>query len=114
MSPFEYFRMPLTRQTASGGAYNNGEWKGQTFTNSTITASVQPIVGEELQSLPEARRAKKNYRLFTSVRLNTVTSQNPDRVIIGSETYEVYEVYPWQNNSNFTIVNHYEALVSKI
>ena len=109
-SPFEIFRKPLTLQRLSGGTYVNGIWTNQTATTSTFTASVQPLSGEELQSLPEERRNKKTYKLYTSTKLETVNSQNPDRVIIYTETYEVFRVDIWQNN----IINHYEIYVSKI
>lgn len=109
---FEIFRMPLTLQRISPGSYIDGLWVEGNLTSQTITSSVQPISGEELQSLPEERRVRKNYKLFTSTQLFTVRNptNNPDRIIIYGETYEVYQVFPWLNG----IITHYEAYVSKV
>lgn len=109
---FEIFRQPITLQRLSAGSYVNGLWVEGTITTSIITASIQPMSGEELQSLPEERRVKKNYKLFTASQLLTVQNptKNPDRVIIFGELYEVYQVFPWLNN----IISHYEAYVSKV
>lgn len=111
-SPFEIFRQPITLQRLSPGSYVNGLWVEGTLTTSTITASIQPLSGEELMSLPEERRVKKTYKIFTSSQLFTVRdrNKNPDRLIIFGDTYEVYEVFPWLNN----IISHYEAYVSRV
>lgn len=86
----------------------------------TIQASVQPMRGKDLLSLPEGRRASASFRLYTDFRLRTVddkAQQNPDRVTFRIpahdltaplRTYEVIHVDDWQNG----IVSHYKAVVS--
>jgi hypothetical protein len=80
----------------------------------TITASIQPMSGEEMEMLPEGRHDQAGYKLYTSFRIRTVTDINPDQVEIFGERYEVVQVFPWQNNSNFNIVNHYKFLTLKL
>lgn len=79
-----------------------------------ITASIQPLQAEDMQELPEGRYSLNGYKMFTSTRIYTVTEQNPDQVEIFSERYEIVRVFPWQNNSNFTTVNHYKYLTLKL
>lgn len=74
-----------------------------------ILCSLQPLSSSQMQSLPEGRRDKESYTLFTDTPLNTVTSQNPDRMMINGDDFEVFSVNPWQNG----ILSHYEVLVQK-
>lgn len=75
-----------------------------------ITASIQPTTGEDMQMVPEARRNQKTYKLFTSAFVKTVETQNPDQIEIFGERYELMQVSPWQNNSNFIPVNHFKFI----
>lgn len=110
MSPFEIFRIPVSLYRKSGGAYVNGIWVEGSETLIPITASIQPTTGEDLLSLPEGRRNKKTYSLFTSTDVNLIVSgKNPDQVVIFGERYEVVRVEPWQNNPPiFGVVNHFK------
>ena len=92
----------------SKGRYTEG-----TPTALTITASVQPLTADEMQLLPEGRRADESFRLYTDTRLltaNRVTNKNADIITIDGTRYEVLSCETWQN----TIINHYKAIVSKI
>ena len=117
-SPFEFFRSPITLKRPSTGNYVNGRWVEGSYTNSTITASIQPLNGKEMQSLPEARRLSESFKMYTETQIRTVeeagSDQNADRVIFDGNEYEVHQVKPWQNNSNFFIVNHYKYLINRI
>lgn len=81
---------------------------------STITASIQPVTGEELLSLPEARREKEVYKMYTSTPIQTVGTANPDQVSFFGKVFEVYEVKPWQNNSIFTKINNFCYFIMRI
>lgn len=109
-SPFEIFRIPINLYRKAPGAYVNGVWVEGGETLIIITASVQPTTGEEMLSLPEGRRNKKTYSLFTSTDVNVISGgANPDQVVIFGERYEVIRVEPWQNNPPvFGIVNHFK------
>lgn len=109
-SPFEIFRIPVNLYRKAPGSYVNGLWVEGAETLIVITASIQPTTGEEMLSLPEGRRNKKTYSLFTSTDINVIVgTANPDQVQIFGERYEVVRVEPWQNNPPvFGIVNHYK------
>lgn len=119
MTPFEIFRMPLSLYRKSPGVYVNGEWVEGTETLIPITASVQPTTGEEMLSLPEGRRNKKTYSLFTSSKIEVIhglnNSTNPDQIQIYGERYEIVQVEVWKNNPPiFGIVNHYKFYASAL
>lgn len=116
VSPFEIFRMPITIYRQGVGTYVNGLWVRGAETTIAITASVQPTTGEEMLSLPEARRNRKAYALFTSTPIQLiVTGKNPDQVLIFGERYEVVRVEPWQNkNPPWGIVNHFKFYASAL
>lgn len=117
-TPFEVFRTPITLRRPSAGSYVNGRWVEGSYTDSTITASIQPLKGEDMESLPEGRRDSEAYKMYTSTLVKTVqeagSNQNADRVIFFGKEFEVHQVNEWQNNSNFNIVNHYKYLVLRV
>ena len=116
MTPFEIFRIPVTLYRQNVGAYVNGVWVPAGETPIVITASIQPTTGEDMLSIPEGRRNRKTYALFTSTKIEVIhTGANPDQVVIFGERYEVIKVEIWQNNPPvFGIVNHYKFLASAL
>lgn len=118
MTPFEFFRSPVTLRRPSAGAYVNGLWVEGATTDSIITASIQPLTGEDMEELPEGRRESEGYKMYTSTQVRTVqeagSDQNADRIVFNSKEYEVHRVNPWQNNLNFNIVNHYKYFILRI
>lgn len=109
-TPFEVFRSPLTLYRYSSGGYVDGRYVQGTETPIAITASIQPTTGEDMQMVPEARRDEKTYALFTSYPVKTVGAENPDQIEIFGDRYELIQVLPWQNNSNFGIINHFKFI----
>lgn len=103
------FRKTLTRKTKVAGTVVDGIYTDGATTSSEITASVQPLKPEEIEQLPEGRRNSDPLWLFTATKLNTVTTANPDLVVINSADYEVFQISPWQNN----VLSHYKCLVMK-
>jgi hypothetical protein len=119
MTPFEIFRVPLNIYRKSAGSYVNGLWVEGSETTIPITASIQPASGEEMLSLPEGRRNRKTYCLFTSTKIELIrgsgNSTNPDQIQIYGERYEIIKVEPWQNNpAVFSITNHYRIIASAL
>lgn len=112
VSPFEIFRKPLTIYRQNVGAYVLGEWVPAGEVAIPITASVQPTTGEDMLSLPEGRRNRKGYALFTSTKIEVIhNGANPDQIEIYGERYEIVKVEVWQNNPPvFGIVNHYKFI----
>lgn len=114
MTPFEIFRSPITLRTFLVGSYINGRWVEGSFTDSAITASIQPLKGEELLMLPEDRRESESYKMYTSTRVQTLTDKNPNQVIFFSKTFEVIQVFPWQNTAIFYPVQHYKYICMRL
>lgn len=110
MTPFEVFRSPLNLYRWTNGAYVNGRWVESTQTLIPITASIQPTTGEDTNLVPEGRNPSKVYKLYTSTPIRTITDKNPDEIEIFGERYECVQVFPWQNNANFAIVNHFKFI----
>ena len=78
------------------------------------TASVQPL-GKDVALVPEGRRDKETFKMYTSTQILGVTTQNPDQVTVLKApftglVFEVININEWQNNSNFNIVNHYKYI----
>jgi hypothetical protein len=83
------------------------------------TASMQPLKGNEVELVPEGRRDRETYNMYSSTQVFDLTTQNPDQVTVlkGPFTgfiFEVLDVMEWQNNANFNIVNHYEYLAMRL
>lgn len=114
MTPFEIFRSPVTLRRFAVGSYVNGRWVEGSYVDSTITASIQPLVGEELQMLPEDRREQESYKMYTSTIVQTITTANPDQVLFRGKKFEVIQVFPWQNTSIFFPVQHYKYICMRL
>lgn len=91
-----------------------GSWQGKKWVDGpieglVIQASVQPLKGEDLERLPEARRKLASFSLFTESQLKAAeeNQNNPDIAVIDGQEYEVERVEPWQNG----LINHYKAIV---
>lgn len=71
----------------------------------------QPLRGEEMQSLPEGRRAGANFKVYSDLDFDTVTSnENPDQIVLNGSVYEIIRREPWQN----TLINHYKYIVQEL
>lgn len=105
------FRQELTGYTKDPGSYVKGRWQEGIETQFLFFSSVQPLKGDQLESLPQGRRLSKSYNLYTDKFMNCVLSnENPDIVILFGERYEVYKRDIWQNN----IISHYNYIVIKL
>jgi hypothetical protein len=105
------FRQELTGYTKNPGSYVKGRWEEGEEILFNFFSSVQPLKGDQLESLPQGRRSSKSYNLYTDKLMNCVLSdKNPDIVILFNERYEVYKREQWQNN----IVSYYNYIVIKL
>jgi hypothetical protein len=110
------FRHAVKCYRPQGGERVDGRWVEGTPKEFTVQASVQPMTGKELESLPEGRRKRAAFKLFTNSALRTVNEENPDLVLLETaantdgvaEVYDVISVAPWRNG----VINHYEIVVS--
>lgn len=97
-----------TRTRYAAGTTVDGLYTAGAASTATIDASVQPVRGAELQSLPEGRHADDSRVVYTESELRV--SPVPDRVTIGGEAFEVFKVEPWTAHG----VTYYRALVSRL
>lgn len=106
---FSVFSRDITIRRQSGGGYVNGKWQSGSESNITIKASVQAASGEDLQSLEEGRRSMQSLTIYTDEKLETVDSQNPDKVTLFGEEYEIITVEPYQSD----IISHYKCIAQR-
>jgi hypothetical protein len=89
------------------GAPVNGRPAAPTTSTINITANVQPMNGETLKTLPEARHTEDMRILFTATLLHASRAGYlPDKIAIGSNTFEVIQVGGWPG--------HYEVIATKV
>jgi len=112
MSAFASLRKPLKVKRVATGSYVSGEWVDGTVSEITIHASVQPMNANDLQSLPENRRAEGGFKLFSDERFQTVSEgeRNPDIVEIEGEDYEIASCDPWKNG----LIEHHKSLAVRV
>ncbi len=82
------------------------------------TASIQPV-GKDVALVPEGRRDKESFTMYTSTQILGLTTQNPDQVTILKQpftglVFEVININEWQNNSTFNIINHYKYVALRL
>jgi len=90
----------------------NGAWVEGAETAFTFYGSKQPLSGKDMLSLPEGRRDRESYLIYTSTQLMSADingQENPDLIVIDGNDFEIINVEPWQNG----IYNHYKAIASK-
>ena len=106
------FRTSITASRKSAGAYVDGVWVEGSETAFTFYGSIQPLIGKDMLSLPEGRRNRETYLIYTSTQLMSVDvdgQENPDIIVINGNDFEIINVESWQNG----IYNHYKAIASK-
>jgi len=106
------FRKPVDITRVGVGTLVKGQYTPGAETPMTIQASVQPLTGNEQETLPEGFRESGSFKLFTDFKLralNQKTKEPGDRVTLDDKEYLVIIVAPWQNN----VINHYKAIVSE-
>ena len=112
---FDVFRKPLTVRRVPQGSYIDGAWvENGSEIVFTITASVQGVDAEILQTLPEGYRTKEAHILYTSAELKTsqLNLRKPDVVEIDGDKFQVIKVTKKDNIKNYP-TNHYEVIVIK-
>jgi hypothetical protein len=76
----------------------------------TIEASVQPLRGNEVDRLPEGLRTRELKKLYTSTELNgSAPGEEPDRVTIDGEVWEVATVERWAE-----LGNYWKVMIAKL
>ena len=113
MSILGTLTIPVTRYT-SVSIVKGRHVPGSDVTSSFNTiGSVQPMTAKDMETLPEGRRDRGGFKLFTKdLLLNTdiPNTLKSDRVTIEGSLYEVIQSQNWKNG----IINHFKALVVQI
>lgn len=106
------FRKPYTIQRPATGSYVNGVWVAGAATNVAIMATIQPVTGEDMKTLPEGRRLSDYVKVYTSTEVFPVseTIQQPDQLVWRGSTYECISVDVRQMD----VIAHYKAIFSKV
>ena len=103
----------VDRFSAGGGHNAAGDYIESSKTPIQIQGSVQPTPANELKSLPEGRRNKESYTVFTKDQLFTVRESGnikADRLTLFGRPFEIVSVSNWQNN----VIPHFEAIAQLI
>lgn len=107
-------RTALTGDRAdTAPTFVNGRPTAATRSPIAFRASIQPLSTNEVLSLPEGKREREAYRLYTDFQLRAADEANgtaPDHVTIDGKLFEVIAVHRWQNN----LINHWKCIVSYI
>jgi hypothetical protein len=96
----------------TAGSYVKGRWTGEAAgTPHNIQGTWQPATETEIQRLPEGRRERSVFRLYTKSLLNSLSqTKNPDRVTVDGVTYELYAREKWGNG----LIPHYKYLATEV
>lgn len=114
-SIIDTFEETLTLNRVDGASTQDtrGALVSPSRTNTSITASVQPITGQELLNFPENQRVRQPIRLFTEAELKTVSQENKteaDIVIRGGINYIISTVEDWTGGDVPADMKHYRVV----
>lgn len=108
----DVFRQDLTVTRQQPGQYVDGIFQPGTTETLTVRASVQPVSPDDVQLLPEGKRNRQAFTLYSDAEINVADDQTTtagDRVDIDGDTYQATARQPWQNS----IIPHYRTVVVK-
>jgi len=106
------FRKKVSIQRAGAGDYVAGRWVSGSPVTIEIFSSVQPVSGAVLDTLPENRKSKGVFALYSDFefRKGGRPGEQPDRTTIGGDVFECFAVEPWKNG----ILEHFKAYFGKV
>jgi len=104
--PFTYNEtLSVTRKAVGSFNTATGIYSDGADTVFSITASVQPVSGKQLERLAENRRERDAKAIYTQTEL-----KNNDFVTIDSDVYEVDVV---EDFSRHSFLKHYEVIATR-
>jgi hypothetical protein len=101
------FRKPYTVKRMSGGTRVEGKWIPGTYSDITVTMSVQPVIGRELESINIGRQNLGKVKCYTDDELQISEPKKDytgDIVIFQGDWYEIIARQPWQSG----LINHFK------
>lgn len=108
-----FFGTPQTARRRSAGTWVDGEWQEGAWEAFTLIGTIQPLSGKEMDRLPEGRRERASYTLYTTTAMrgvDTVAQTNPDEVLAFGRWCEVFKAEPWQSG----ILPHYRCILQQL
>lgn len=108
------FRHPRKVRRYKAGTWVAGRWvPGAALARDfTIQASLQPVSSRDMQSLPEGRRDRSMYAMFTDTALlvESIANQtNPDVIVLPDGLYEVTQDSNWGNH----VIDHHKYIITR-
>lgn len=111
MSLFKSHTLTVNRYSSG---YVDGRYTKTFETSFNIQTSWQALTGEDLETLPEGKRAEFSYRGYPDIMLRIADpkKQCAGDIIIGPDNYnyEVIRVEAWQND----LIPHYKFIATRI
>lgn len=105
------FRLPVTITRTAAGSYVNGVFTAGSTSTINITASIQPVNGEDMKPLPEGRRVDDFVKVYTDADLQVSdTGKQPDRLTWRGKVYEATSCDARQMG----VINHYKYIFTKV
>lgn len=102
-------RSLVRRSYAAGSRGSDGRWIEGSTTTTTITGSLQPLNGNELQTLAEGERQRKSRKVYTTTALSAGSvsaGTRADQIVDGSDVWDVRSVSVWD-----AVLGHYKAIL---
>ena len=110
------FRRPVSVKRPAPGRWIDGRWISGSETPMTISATVQPVGGRDLNILPSGLKHEHTFKVITETELyagedeiESAQKREPDRVILADGEYRVVKVVPHQGG----VLNHYSCFVTR-
>lgn len=105
------FRKSYSAIRIANGSYVNGLWVSGAETDSTITASIQPLSAKEVESENVGRDQKGAVKVYTNDILNIsqyndTTKTQGDIVIYDGDKYELLKKYRYDSD----LITHYKYI----
>lgn len=103
----------LTVERHEKGIWQDGRFVKSELSGFEISASVQPLRGNEVKILPEHRRTSESLKIYTTDQLRTSDELNQlpaDVIIHDGKRFEIFSVSNW---SIGTDIPHYKIIAVK-
>lgn len=84
----------LIKISRSEGSYVDGEYQVSNKIDFTIKGNVQPASGYQVLNLPEGKRDRKAFNIFTKEN----TCKNTDKITIDNEVLEIINIKKFGNH----------------
>ena len=95
------------------GGYIDGIYQDGATSTFDVIMSIQPLMGKEVEKLPEGERTRRYVKGYTTTRLYTTKeseSQKADRVAYDGTNFEVQAAERWIDGN----LHHYKTMMAEV